>query len=84
MGDDTVGTEWSARRRRFGLFYPAGSAILVEPGGHSGIPLAETVGRNGDPIADRETPFGHRDYLARVAWHLGFLVCSKKRRSDVV
>src|SRR5437763_16143048 len=42
-----------------------GSTILVEPRGHSGISLAETAGRNGDPDADRETPFGHRDYLAR-------------------
>jgi hypothetical protein len=30
------------------------------------MPLAETAGRNGDPDADRESPFGHRDHLTRV------------------
>jgi hypothetical protein len=45
---------------------------------HSGIPLAETAGRNGDPDVDRETTFGDRDHLARVAWHRVFLVCSKR------
>jgi hypothetical protein len=31
-----------------------GAAILVEPRGHFGMPLAEPAGRNTDPDADRE------------------------------
>jgi len=35
-----------------------GAAILVEPRGHFGVALAEPAGRNTDPDADREAPFG--------------------------
>src|SRR6516162_11348243 len=44
-------------------------AILIEPSGDLGMPLAETRWRNADPDADEKAPFGGRDHLARVAWH---------------
>jgi hypothetical protein len=37
---------------------------------------AEPSRWDGDPDADRESPFGHRDDLARVAGHFWFLICS--------
>jgi hypothetical protein len=44
-----------------------------------GVPLAETVWRNGDPDADGKAPFGFGDHLAGVAWHHAplFLVCGR-------
>src|SRR5260370_18303069 len=52
------------------------TTVLVDPGGHSGMPLAEPAGRNTDSDADREAPFGRDDHVAQVTWHLEFLVCS--------
>jgi hypothetical protein len=37
------------------------AAVLVEPGRDLSMPLAETLRRNGDPDADRETPIGRRN-----------------------
>jgi hypothetical protein len=48
---------------------PVRAAVLVEPGGHSGVLSAETFRRDGDANADWEAPFGPRDQLARIAWH---------------
>src|ERR1700732_2295658 len=44
-----------------------GTAVLVKPGCHSSVLLAETAWRNGDADANRKSPFGRRDQLARIA-----------------
>jgi hypothetical protein len=46
-----------------------GTTVLVKPGCHSGVLLAETAWRNGDADANRKSPFGGRDQLARIARH---------------
>ena len=33
------------------------------------MPLAETLWRNADPDADRETLLGQCDHFARITWH---------------
>src|ERR1700747_1436269 len=40
-----------------------GAAVFVQPRGHFGIALAESIGRNTDPNADREAPFGRDDHV---------------------
>ena len=62
---------FSTPRRPRGRHGPAvRAAILVEPGGHLRMPLAETLWRNADPDADREAPLCRRDHLAWVARQL--------------
>jgi hypothetical protein len=53
-----------------------GAAILIEPGCHFRIALAETAGRNADPDADRIAPLGRRDRFSRIAPHSPFPFCS--------
>jgi hypothetical protein len=48
---------------------PVRTAVLVEPSGDLGMPLAETAWRNSDPDANREVPFGQGDHLSWVAGH---------------
>jgi hypothetical protein len=53
------------------------AAILVEPGSHVGMPLAETFCWNAYPDSDREASLGHRDHVAWVTRHPSFLFCSE-------
>jgi hypothetical protein len=46
------------------MAHASAAAILVEPGGHLSMPLAETLRRNADPDADWERSFGLRYHLA--------------------
>src|SRR5260370_18425420 len=46
-----------------------GAAVLFQPSGHFGMALAEPAGRNTDPDADREVPFGRDNHVAWVASH---------------
>ena len=41
-------------------------AVLAKPSGHFGVELAELAGRNTDPDADGEAPFGRDDHFARA------------------
>ena len=45
--------------------------LAHEPRGDFGMALAEPAGRNADPDADREAPFGREDHVARATWVCG-------------
>ena len=51
------------------MAHPPGAAILVEPGSHLRMSLAQTLWPNADPDADGKAPLGRGDHVARVARH---------------
>src|SRR6516164_7190730 len=67
---DRYGVVQHAARPRWRHRPAVAAAVPVEPGGHFRVTLTETARWNGEPDADRKSLLGHRDHLARVAWHV--------------
>jgi hypothetical protein len=51
------------------MAHPPGAAILVEPGSHLRMSLAQTLWPSADSDADGKAPLGRGDHVARIARH---------------